>query len=258
MLTSNINPYDSNSKPQTTAQSDARTQHLHKKCKSEDLHILAHAQGQLREHLEPPERQTYQHQKQNQNQTQEQSSQWLQDLDINAQPQSSHQYQPHTHLHQSTGSRPRSAHQSRPAFLNPYQTKPDLRNPVTHLPFRWWETGVLDDDDIENNEIRQSIERDPNPEESIVESIEIDDCISPGTQSYSLNHRSVAESGIGGSVKTEEGDEDEEARLWDEAQRNWNGYVKHKESWVRRAGLKRERDGAAERHSLQKRGRLGE
>lgn len=59
-------------------------------------------------------------------------------------------------------------------------------------------------------------------------------------------------------VKIEETDEEVDdsemrTRSWDEAQ-TWNGYVKHKESWVRRAGLKRARE-EHERCGAAKRGR---
>jgi hypothetical protein len=69
----------------------------------------------------------------------------------------------------------------------------------------------------------------------VVQSIEMPDAISPGTV------------GPRTDIKVEETDEDlnddemQEPGLWDEAQ-TWNGYVKHKESWVRRAGLKRVRE----------------
>lgn len=96
-------------------------------------------------------------------------------------------------------------------------------------------TSSSDEDDI-----RPSIERDPAC--SVVSSIEMRDAISPSTD-----------------VKVEEtedeldGEEMHEPWAWDET-RSWNGYVKHKESWVRRAGLKREREGN-ERKGAAKRGR---
>ena len=80
------------------------------------------------------------------------------------------------------------------------------------------------------------------------ESVEMPDATSPGTF------------GPRTDIKVEETDENEndeemqEVRVWEEAQRNWSGYVKHKESWVRRAGLKRERE-EHERNGAAKRGR---
>lgn len=214
---------------------------MHRKTKSEDLHILAHAQGQLREHLEPPENQTYEYQNQHQQQ------QCFDQDPFGQRPHSALQASfPHQAQPQSTA-RPRSSHQfathSDYFRSTPNKSKQVLRTPVTHLPFQWWEHGGVFDDHVEDQ-----IE-----EDSVVESIEVDD-ISPGSLHDSISPRSH----IQPEVKLEDTDEDEQARLRDEAHGNWNGYVKQKESWVRRAGLKREREGNDGRQNPFKRERLGE
>ena len=95
---------------------------------------------------------------------------------------------------------------------------------------------------------------------SIVPSIEDEPSISPGTIG-GITGPGFQEV-IGGKermgskeIKIEDASDEEEvkARVWDESQ-SWNGYVKHKESWVRRAGLKRERE-ECERSGVAKRGR---
>jgi hypothetical protein len=193
--------------------------HVRRKTQSEDLSILAHAQGQLQSHLSaqthPP--------------IQCSDSTW------HSQSQPPYLYPSHqahqsqyNHALQVQVPRPHSSHQfSTTTYL-------DLRTPVTALPFRWWENGVLvSNSESEEEDIRPSIERDPAG--SVVQSIEMPDAISPGTV------------GPRTDIKVEETDEDlnddemQEPGLWDEAQ-TWNGYVKHKESWVRRAGLKRVRE----------------
>lgn len=212
-----LNP--ANQYPSTTA-------HVRRKTKSEDLNILAYAQAQFQDHLGPTS-------------TQASDSTW--------QPQ--HDQHPGNFQH-STAPRPRSSHQFSTT------AHPDLGTPVTHLSFRWWETGVL----ISNSEsegeedVRPSIE--PADDMSIVQSIEDEASVSPGTADPCNQRKSEAK----GEVKMEDVSDEEEARSCHEAQRNWNGYVKHKESWVRRAGLKRERE-ENERHGAaktpSKRGRAG-
>jgi hypothetical protein len=125
---------------------------------------------------------------------------------------------------------------------------------VTALPFRWWENGVLvSNSESEEEDIRPSIEPiepfKPDPM-LVVPSIEDPGQLSPGT------HDRTSQGGAGAvEVKMEDASDDDEvkAQVWEEPQ-TWNGYVKHKESWVRRAGLKRERE-ECERNGVAKRGR---
>lgn len=231
-----LNP--ANQRPSTKA-------HVRRKTKSEDLNILAHAQAQFQDHLGPTFTQssdsTWQPQTQAWSQTQ---------LHPYSQSQPQHDQYPRNFQH-STAPRPRSSHQFSTA------THSDLRTPVTHPPFRWWENGVLvSNSESEEEDVRPSIE--PADDMSIVQSIEDEASVSPGT-------KELGDLGAGegkDEVKMEDvsGEEAEKMRFLGEAQKHWNGYVKHKESWVRRAGLKREREenerhGAAKTSS--KRGRAG-
>jgi hypothetical protein len=240
MLTSSIDPYKNTARNPSRDAHNATNlamPHMHRKTQSEDLHILAHAQGQLREHLEPPESQTYQHQQQ-QSPYQDPFAQ---------RPHSALQMPfPHQPQPQSTA-RPRSSHQfaTHSDYLRsmPNKSSQILHAPVTHPTFQWWEHGGVFDDDTEGQV----------GEDSVIESIEVDD-ISPGSLHDSISPGSL----IQPEMKLEDEGEDEQARPWDETQWNWNGYVKHEESWVRRAGLKRKGEGKDGRQDPFKRERLGE
>ncbi len=98
-----------------------------------------------------------------------------------------------------------------------------------------------DNDDDDDDNVRPSIERDP--EDCVMQSIELDECV---------RERRL------GEKRDVLGNEE---RALDEAQKQvqmreegWSGYVKYKESWVRRAGLKREA-GEGEGGRVVKRGR---
>lgn len=215
--------------------------HARRKTLSEDLSILAHAQDQLQSHLAAAPMQAYAPIQFSDStwQSHSQSQPPYLSPDRPAHPLRQHARQhahQHQHRHEHHHPRPRSSHQF-PTTM----THSDLRSPVTTLPLRWWENGVLvSNSSSDEDDIRPSIERDPAG--SVVPSIEMRDAISPGT-----------------NVKVEEekggldGEEVQEPQPWDETQ-SWNGYVKHKESWVRRAGLKRERE-EDERNGAEKRGR---
>ncbi|KAF3037194.1 hypothetical protein E8E12_002474 [Didymella heteroderae] len=218
----------------STSQYPSHPTHVRRKTRSEDFNILAHAQSQLQTHLSATS-------------SQNSDSTWRPPQPhplAHSQPacqRDSDPFQPQQPQIYHHAPRPRSSHHFSTT------TYPDLRTPVTNLPFRWWENGVLvSNSSSEEEDVRPSIEHDPAG--AVVDSVEMPDVTNPGAVSPRTD------------IKTEEMDEGpndeemQEGRLWDEAQRTWNGYLKHKESWVRRAGLKRERE-EHERSGAAKRGR---
>lgn len=207
--------------------------HVRRKTQSEDLSILAHAQDQLQSHLAAAAP------------LQSSDSTWQ----SHAHPQPPYLYPPHQ-THRSQHAHPHPYQQPRPRSSHQFSSTkhPDLRAPVTVLPLRWWETGVLvSNSESEEEDIRPSIEPLEPDAMSVVQSIEAEPSVSPGTVGALMREVDGAQ-----EVKME-GASGDEARLWDGPQ-TWNGYVKHKESWVRRAGLKRERE-VHERSGAAKRGR---
>ena len=144
-------------------------------------------------------------------------------------------------------SHPRSTHQISSSASG---VKPDRCTPTTHiLPSQWANGNGLESSSHEatgnptdhRSESDFALEID---EDNVVESIEIDASISPGTEEDSK--RRVLELNA----------DHEEVHLWDEVQQTWNGYLRHEESWVRRAGLKRERDGRDAQEGLAKKKRM--
>ncbi|KAJ4983248.1 hypothetical protein SVAN01_11261 [Stagonosporopsis vannaccii] len=248
-LTSNASPSQpANAAAAAAAAAAAIYPPVHRrKTRSEDLHILSHAQGQLREHLEPPGSATYA--------LQNPSSQRRAD-EYRAESQLLARLPPAPLPSGACAPRPRSAHQ----FRHVHDARdPSLRAAAVKPPFRWWERGLLSSDapcyddpaSFENqdeddaDEIRPSIEA---PDE-VLESIE--------TDAHAHSHSYAAVSPMSG-VAEETGASEDDARRAGEAQM-WRGYVQHRESWVRRAGLKREREERVEHGGRvgAKRGRSG-
>ncbi|KAF2999682.1 hypothetical protein E8E13_002129 [Curvularia kusanoi] len=273
MLTSTINPYpESNEATENENErcnasqpsSSKRFQHSRRKTRSEDLDILSHAQGQLRSHLLPlgtaqhQHQQQYAYQPQHQHQHQHQhrfsqhdSSQYQQSTspplrsDLHAQPPFSPQQQPHQQHHHPRRShdhfpRPHSAHSNTPAAAhsNPHNAAAAVTavpgGNRTHSPPLEAVAGSREDDDLVD-------------EDTVIESIETDpiypSSASPQSRSRHGSHqmRGSCDEAYGGRG----GEGDGVARgVGGKGKGYGYGYgggvaQVQRESWVRRAGLKR-------------------
>lgn len=240
---------------------------LHRRLtRSEDLHlhILSHAQGQLREHLEPG------------------GGTARGQRVLSALQPLAHQHRAYAAAAASAAPRPRSAQHLYGAYPpHPRSLRSDPQSPASGLdmPSRWWERGLLSADPG----------RSPNPwfpthcatyphggnedglsddeGETIIPSVEVPapDMVLESIESDALPRCYGAVSPVTGFAEGDAemvGSEDEAAR-GGETQgqgqgQGWRGYVQQRESWVRKAGLKREREVEREKEKGGgKRGRSG-